>query len=139
MPIVWNDNLKTGIDVIDYQHQRLFETINKLDKVKTIKITFYEVLLELRVYISEHFRVEEKFMSTSKYPDYETHRDHHDIFIEKYKEFFHIIMKSSNVMEHSDKMISFVETWIEQHYSNEDVKMANYLRNYFQMVFKLKS
>lgn len=139
MPIIWSDSLKTGIDVIDFQHQRLFETINKLNKVKTIKMTFYEVLLELRVYVSEHFKAEEKFMECSKYPEYSHHKECHDNFVEEYKNFFKKIMQSSDVIEHADEMILFVENWIEQHYTYEDIRMADYLKKYFKIIMKLNS
>ena len=112
MTIIWNDNLKTGIEVLDNQHQLLFETINKLDDAKKDKFTFYEILSKLRVYIREHFNTEENFMNSSDYPGYAHHRAVHDDFVVYYKEFFRKLAMSGNALDLAPEFILFVEKWL---------------------------
>lgn len=136
MTINWTDNLKTGIDAIDYQHQLLFETINKLDGAKTDKITFLEVVIELQIYISEHFNTEEKFMNSSGYSDYYPHKESHEKFIIEYKEKFKQMLQDESI-EIAPELIIFVENWLSAHYTNEDVKMADYLNKYYTNINKI--
>lgn len=74
--IVWNDNLKTGITVIDEQHQSLFELIGKLDLSKEEEESlFYEILVDFQRYISVHFKTEEEYMKYTEYPAYQDHKN----------------------------------------------------------------
>lgn len=129
MTIVWNDDLKTGIDVIDYQHKLLFETINKLHDSQKNKTIFFQVLVELLVYISEHFQTEENFMKTSGYADYVVHKKSHEKFSIGYKEKLKQFV-DNDFLEMPFELINFVEDWFNGHYANEDVKMAKYLKIY---------
>lgn len=127
MVITWNDNLRTGISVIDEQHQLLFELIKDLDKFKNTKDSFYEVLIELQNYVSVHFSTEEEYMRYLVYPDYNHHKACHDKFVEDYKKILKRITTVDNITELGPELIAFVENWIKAHYTNEDVKMAGYI------------
>lgn len=129
MTIVWSDDLKTGINVIDEQHQGLFETANKLEKAKTNKDDFYEILIELQTYTTLHFATEEKYMKYTGYPEFDNHKTCHDKFINDYKNSLKKIAKYDNIMDICPELINFVESWIMTHYTKEDVKMAAYLNN----------
>lgn len=128
MTITWTDDLKTGISIIDEQHQEIFKTANKLEKAKENKSTFYEVLIELQTYISLHFSTEEKYMEYTDYYDFAKHKACHDKFVEDYKNILKKVYQR-DVMDVGPELIAFVENWITEHYSNEDVKMAAYLNN----------
>lgn len=132
MTIVWNNDLKTGIDVIDYQHQLLFETINKLHEAQKNKTVFLQVLVELMIYISEHFETEENFMKTSGYVYYISHKECHEKFSSCYKERLNQIC-DNDFIKIPPELIIFVEDWLMEHYTNEDLKMAKYLQEYYKM------
>jgi hemerythrin len=132
MPVSWDDNLKTGVILIDIQHQLLFDTINKFDEAKNNKQDFWEVLVSLQKYVTEHFSTEEWFMKDSNYPDYESHKVCHDKFIQDYEKLLDQIIQSRDIMHLADPMIIFVENWITSHYTNEDVKMAAHLKEHFK-------
>lgn len=132
MAITWNDDLKTGIDIIDYQHQLLFETINKLSAAKKNKTIFLQVLVELQIYISEHFQTEEIFMKSSGYDDYVSHKKGHKKFSTNYKENFKQMLDNIDFIKIAPDLIIFVEEWLSEHYTNEDVKMAKYLHEYYK-------
>lgn len=85
MTIIFNDDLRTGISIIDDQHQQLFEFINKLDRFKDDKSSFMKTLIELQTYVKLHFKTEEDYMRYAHYPDYKEHKDCHDKFIKDYK------------------------------------------------------
>lgn len=126
MPIAWSDDLKTGIAIIDYQHQLLFEIIAKLSDAKQKTSTFLEFIIELKIYTSEHFVTEESFMIKYDYPEYSQHKKMHDNFILNYKEKIIPLLEKKS-FEIVPELVMFVEEWLVNHYSNEDVKMARYL------------
>lgn len=127
MVIEWTDNLKTGITVIDEQHEGLFKTVNKLEKAKTSKSAFYEILIELQTYIKLHFATEEKYMKYTGYSELDSHKACHEKFVKDYKNILKKVSELDNVMDIGPELITFVQDWILHHYTNEDVKMADYL------------
>lgn len=127
MTIEWNDNLKTGILIIDQQHQSLFEIINKLNRFKESKKGFYELLLELQNYASTHFKTEEEYMHYMNYPDLNHHKECHEKFVQDFRTLLKKISTVDNITELGPEFINFVENWIKQHYTEEDVKMASFI------------
>src|SRR5690606_11788702 len=55
--LAWQEDLETGIDVIDTQHRRIVEMINQLDLARRsgVQATVVEVLDELVDYTLSHF------------------------------------------------------------------------------------
>lgn len=127
MTIEWNDDLRTGIVTIDEQHQLLFETINKLDKFKKTKSNFSEILLDLQSYVLIHFCTEEKYMKCIDYPGYSQHKLCHDKFVSDIENILVKINSPDDFMDIAAELVIFVEQWIQDHYSSEDVKMASYI------------
>lgn len=123
------ENLITGIDIIDEQHQALFKLINNLDEIRESKESFNRALLELQIYVSSHFKTEEEYMRYMSYPDFSNHKDCHDKFIEDYKSLLKKLSSAENSMDLASEFIEFVETWIKEHYTNVDVKMAEYINS----------
>jgi len=83
MQIEWTEDLSVGVDEIDEQHKELFKRINKLDsalrkgKAKAEVLKFLEFLEE---YAVTHFKTEEEFMVSCRYPEYSLHKTNHDRF-----------------------------------------------------------
>lgn len=130
MTIIWNENLRTRIPTIDEQHQLLFELINKLNKFKTTKKDFYEVLFDLQAYVSVHFQTEEKYMECLSYPGLANHKACHDKFIDDCEAKIKESHTTENFMNLAEELVIFVEEWIQEHYTNEDVKMAKYINKH---------
>lgn len=128
MVLIWNDNLKTGISVIDEQHQELFTMISKLGRFIKDKAGFLEALIELQTYSSIHFKTEEDYMNYTNYPDYEHHKAEHKLFVKTYMEILKKINDVEEITDLGQELMNYVESWLEKHYTNEDVKMAAYLK-----------
>lgn len=124
MALEWNDNLKTGISVIDEQHQELFKMINKLERFIQDKANFLEALIDLQTYSSVHFKTEEDYMNYTNYPDLEHHKKEHELFVKTYMDILKKINEVEKMTDLGQELIYYIETWIEKHYTNEDVKMA---------------
>ncbi len=77
-----------GVDLLDGQHLELHRLLWGL--VRTLETDPKGPLAEYRFIqlvdqTTEHFRTEEEFMGTMKYPDFVTHRLEHDRILERFK------------------------------------------------------
>lgn len=128
MALIWSDKLITGISVIDEQHQKLFEMINKLNRFVGNKNEFFEALIDLKTYTNEHFKTEEEYMKYTNYPDAETHKACHENFVADYMNILKKMNQVNDITDLGAELIAFIENWLEEHYTNEDVKLAEYLK-----------
>lgn len=128
MTIVWNDNLRTGIAIIDEQHEELFVTINKLEACKSSENNFYHVLSDLNRYVSLHFKTEEDYMKHTNYPNYTQHKECHEKFGKDFASFLKENSSKKSIMDSRLELIEFLEAWLKSHYENEDLEMAKYLK-----------
>lgn len=129
MFIEWNDNLKTGIPIIDEQHQELIVMLNRLGRFREGRNSFNKALTDLQDYINIHFRTEEEYMISTKYPDYDKHKASHEQLICELKKHLNDIDKVENIYELGLKLCALVGNWIIDHYSDEDVKLVNYIKS----------
>jgi len=128
--IKWSNEFKVNIELIDDQHKKLIELINKLDK--KIKNThednsesFREVIHEAVEYVKHHFATEEKIMEKLDYPDIYHHKVEHQAFVKE-------IFKDVKTFEKGDmyapgKFLLFLKTWYEGHILNVDKKLGQFI------------
>jgi hemerythrin-like metal-binding protein len=68
--IAWSERFATNIEIVDSQHKKLFELLNKLsdnfNKNGPSEVSIDEVLKELVDYAHEHFIEQELLMLHSK-------------------------------------------------------------------------
>ncbi len=78
--IKWNDKYSVNVSLIDEQHKKLFELINKANIVEKFNNNPKEVLAildQMTEYALKHFETEEHYMKKFDFPGYETHRSEH--------------------------------------------------------------
>lgn len=84
---LFTDRLLIHIGKIDEQHRKIFQTIEEFFDVSMHgqnKETIVQVFNELKDSLECHFQEEERYMIKYKYPDYEAHREKHNIFMRKF-------------------------------------------------------
>ncbi len=125
--IVWGDNNKLGIPIIDEQHRGIISTINSLYYfVQTghgheiIKPT----MIMLEQYVDVHFKTEERLMAEASYPALEEHIVLHKKLIEKTKRLSLDASRESD----SDSVLKFLREWWLGHINKEDRKYAPFLK-----------
>ena len=81
--IKWDNKYSVGISMIDEEHKKFIDIINKAtyvmhhdDRPRAIS----EILVEMTVYAQKHFKTEEFCMKHYKYDDYESHKEEHNKF-----------------------------------------------------------
>lgn len=81
--LAWTDKYRTGIDLIDRQHQELFRQIVALNEAMRDSRSQEQVgrsVAFLARYAIDHFRAEEGLMARHGYPQFDEHRQEHRSF-----------------------------------------------------------
>ena len=124
----------TGIDLIDNEHQTLFEIIQDADAV--IHADFLHdkydeimrIILKLKNYTQEHFRDEETYMSEIGYPDLEKQQKAHASFIEKIND-INLDDLDENQQDYLEDMIAFLLNWLSVHILHMDEQIGAFAKN----------
>lgn len=123
--LVWKEEFAIGVELIDKQHQRLFEIGNKIYDL--LENYFYEdkydrimeIIKELRDYTKYHFSAEEEYMLQTKYPRYFSQKVEHDDFISKIEE-LELSDLDDNQDEHIRELLTFIFSWVLEHILQRD-------------------
>jgi len=124
----WDDNFATGIDIIDEQHQRLVQLVNKLAfhmASDSGELTVHQVLDELTDYTVYHFKTEEALW-LEHLPDEVITAEHQGIhrkFIDEINKARSDETKLANV-DVIDEILSFLTHWLAFHILDTDRHMA---------------
>ncbi len=84
---VWHERYSIGVDIIDREHKKLFNIMNKLfaygGNDEKSRWAYQEGIKFFKGHAMKHFAEEEMYMAFIGYEGYETHRRLHDIFRKK--------------------------------------------------------
>ena len=124
--IVWGENNKLGIPIIDEQHRGIISTINSLHyfmqtghEYDIIKPT----MIMLEQYTDVHFKTEEVLMTQAGYPALEEHIGLHKRLIKKTK----TLSVNASEYQDSDMILKFLKEWWLGHINKEDRKYLPFL------------
>lgn len=117
----WDDNLSVGIEEIDQQHKILVELINRLYTAIVTSTTDKEIhgiLNELVQYTVIHFAVEESLMRIFNYPDYDTHKKHHEDLTHQVLDIQAKVLSGEKKVDL--ELLNFLRAWLTNHIMGED-------------------
>ena len=123
MPIRWTSELEIGINVIDSQHKRIVEYINKLEhaQVNLNRAEVGEVLDELVDYTLSHFAFEEGLMEEAGYPFLKPHKRVHALFTRRVSDYVQRFKMGENVTQ---ELLHTLTAWLVNHIKNDDKDFA---------------
>lgn len=82
--LVWEDRFNIGVEVIDREHRKLFQIMNRLltfsEQEDKSQWVCQEGIKYFKDHAMKHFSEEEVYMASISYKGYETHRRVHDNF-----------------------------------------------------------
>lgn len=124
MIIEWNDELTSGIEEIDHQHQHIISLLNQI-------VYFYETpdsskkfiftLLDFSEAIHEHFDYEEKLLADNGYKDLKNHKAGH----EEISDLINSVLMPAMLNDEGDlpaePLINIVR-WFDNHLKTEDTR-----------------
>ncbi len=124
---VWDNRYSIGVEDIDNQHRKIFEIINVISKMvfsnKPLPLKEVQnVMLDLKKYTVEHFRMEEDFMVRNNYVHYLSHKNMHNSFTETILDFE---TRSIDLTDNKTlrAILDTVFVWITDHIIKEDMKL----------------
>lgn len=125
--IRWDKKYSIGHERIDHEHQVFLDLIHNValaGEVDTPREEILRLLTELKLYAEFHFFSEENIMLNVKYPDYEKHRNTHELLLANLEIKRHeYILNDTNLSE----LVTFLFDWFVLHTTIEDKKIAAYI------------
>jgi two-component system, NtrC family, sensor kinase len=127
---IWDNKFNTGVEVVDEQHRKLVDLINRLGSINarlTSTAELGEILTELGNYTVYHFNTEEELMK--KYAVDATHQDthikaHHH-FTSQVTVAAKILMDSTDVTNQLvAPLLKYLTNWLVQHILGSDTRMG---------------
>lgn len=127
--LVWQDDLNTGIEVIDHQHMRIVEMINHLHVAQKSmeRVAVAEVIDELIDYTMSHFAFEEELMEEAGYPFSHAHRRVHEIFAKRVGEYRLRFQAGEDV---TDELRNMLARWLFNHIRGDDKAYADSVKKH---------
>ncbi|NLW12192.1 MAG: hemerythrin family protein [Clostridiaceae bacterium] len=131
MAIGWTPDLSVGVERIDDQHKIWFDKANQLFEAgKQGKSREYivQMLDFLDDYTKQHFKDEEKYMNSIKYPQIDAQQKMHASFIEeldKLRKEYDASGGNVSLIINANQMII---NWLTNHISSMDKKIGAYAK-----------
>lgn len=127
-PCEFSDEYKTGIAMIDGEHQTLFEITGRVYDILKAGATeedschIIEILRELRQYTAEHFSDEEEYMRSIDYDGLDAQIRAHKTFISELDGVDEDEIRE-NPQEYVKSLIEFLLGWLIDHILKVDMKI----------------
>ncbi|MEL1265291.1 bacteriohemerythrin [Pseudoxanthomonas putridarboris] len=127
--LIWQEDLDTGIEIIDGQHRRIVEMINQLHVTQKSMERFAvaEVIDELVDYTLSHFAFEEELMEEAGYPFSAAHKRVHEVFTKRVSEYRMRFEAGEDIVDDLRGMLS---RWLFNHIRNDDKAYADSVKRH---------
>jgi len=131
MAIAWTAALHTGIDVIDQQHQRIVDYINRLEVLlhEHDQQTLGDILSEVVDYTLSHLAFEESLMEEAGYPLLRPHRAVHEHFTHRVQTYAHRFRCGEDI---GAELYGMLSTWLVHHIQRDDMAYVKDVTHYLQ-------
>ncbi len=128
--IIWNEAFSVGVKILDQQHQKILDELNKLYSTfdtTSEKEDLAIILNNLIDYASQHFSTEEGLLEKYKYHDLITQRSEHSLYQQKINGF----MQRFEAEGHAVVLetIGFLADWWMGHIQGCDKEYSRFLNN----------
>lgn len=123
MTIHWKDAYTIGHEIIDAEHQQLFELVNQfLDANDKGSRTLSA--MGMFKYTREHFTHEEDLMREIGYPSIRDHIGQHNEMLSRLND---IAESIANDTLDKPELESFLSHWLRSHIGSADARLASYI------------
>lgn len=123
----WDSTFETGITIIDIQHKKIFEKINKIFEfiINNNFENIYLLLDEILALILHHFETEETYFFVFDYQN----RDEH---IAEHKRLLDYLEKIKNediyLINFDKNLFDYLNRWIVSHIKDYDFKYIEFIK-----------
>ena len=127
--LIWGDIYNLNISLIDEQHKKLFELINKARTVVNCSlINALETLDQIKEYSREHFEIEEYFMKMCNFPELESHRNKHIDFANTIIDYKNKVVCGD--YEITNEILGYIVGWVDNHIQVTDREYIDCFKKY---------
>lgn len=134
--MIWREEYKIGVELVDKQHQELFKRLGdfiqtvRSDKEKLEKKEEVEKTLSfMGEYVVTHFDAEEALQKKYNYPDFEQHHQIHEDFkaevAEFQKKYSENVYDEDFLLEFSGRLL----TWLINHVASTDQEIGEHINS----------
>ncbi len=121
--IKWDNKISFGISIIDKEHRKFIDVINRAFVAKEQNDNPKEVqklLKEMTNYTITHFATEEAYMIKFNYPEYKYHKEeHHDFSMTTIANLRKIIKGDYQI---TNEKLEYLKRWLVNHIQVTDRK-----------------
>ena len=121
--IEWKEEHSVGISIIDEEHKKFINIINKVIVAKQhdnnpqkIEAVVHEII----DYAWNHFKTEESYMVEFRYPEYQYHKEEHLDFTHRSISYFKRV--TSGDYRILNEILEFLKQWLVNHIQGTDKK-----------------
>ena len=127
--MVWQDDLNTGIKVIDNQHKRIVEMINHLHDAldHRERAEIGDILDELVDYTLSHFTFEESLMEDAGYEFSRAHKRVHEVFIKRVADYQLRFRAGEDI---GGELLHTLSHWLFNHIRSDDKAIVDSVRRH---------
>ena len=132
MSIGWTQDLSVGVSKIDEQHKIWFDKANQLfeaGKEGKTKEYIVQMLDFLDDYTKQHFRDEEQYMLSIKYPEIDLQKKAHADFIQELAKIRSDYQNSGGNISLIINANQMIINWLTSHISSMDKKIGIYAKS----------
>ena len=131
--MVWQDDLNTGIKVIDNQHRRIVEMINHLHDAMAHRDRqeIGDILDELVDYTLSHFTFEESLMEDAGYEFTRAHKRVHEVFVKRVSDYRLRFRAGEDI---GNELLHTLSHWLFNHIRNDDKAIVDSVRRHLYRV-----
>lgn len=129
MIIEWSERFSLHHELLDAQHQELFELANaaqRLDPNNANKAELGRLFKEFYDYMGKHFKEEEAYMQSIDYPLYEKHKKFHESIIEGMTK---ILKEKKGVVELQKSIQMIAKKWLAEHILENDLQIEKWRKS----------
>ncbi|MBI1933721.1 MAG: hemerythrin family protein [Ignavibacteriales bacterium] len=115
-----------GIEEIDNQHKKIYETVNKLFEMQnSTKVEIIDIYQNLLKEFKIHFETEESLMKKNKVVEFISHKLEHDRALQKYSDYLKTLKKANSKLDM--EILKSMKNWLENHFEKKDIKLKQFL------------
>ena len=128
MDINWIADYDTGIKLVDQQHRKLVENLNKLNRAVEGHLNREEIkqiFIDLSNYCNYHFSTEEMLMERSEYDGFDDHKMEHLNCFSKVKNCYRRFEGGND--DAVKELIDYLTSWWSDHVLGKDKEFIPFI------------
>ncbi len=121
----WQESFSVNVKEIDEQHRTLVGMVNTLHDAMVAnrgRDAHKTIICDMVGYASVHFETEERYMLSSRYPEYLSHKAEHDRFTAKALELKDRADHEAFIL--TLEIMTFLKEWLQGHILGTDMRYS---------------